>query len=155
MLVVDCGNPGTPLHGKKWVGSTLLGSVVKYTCNKHYELVGSKLRVCQSNGKWSSSLPICKGMLTPVTILVLIHLLLLLGTSCPNLAAPANGGINVISNKIGGVAVYGCKIGFVLNGNKKRVCQSNGQWSGQSPTCQGTERLNSPIHYSFRQLTHL
>lgn len=58
---VDCGDPGVPKHGKKWVGSTFLGSVVKYTCHKGWVLVGRALRVCRGDGRWSGTLPYCKG----------------------------------------------------------------------------------------------
>ena len=53
---VDCGDPGTPRNGRR----LLTGSVVKYYCNSGYRLVGSWQRKCQSNGKWSRSLPSCK-----------------------------------------------------------------------------------------------
>ncbi len=57
--VVDCGDPGAPLHGNKWVGATFLGSIVKYKCNTGFSLHGNSFRVCQSSGKWNGRLPTC------------------------------------------------------------------------------------------------
>ena len=38
----------------------------------------------------------------------------------------------------GVIANYSCTDGFTLVGSSSRVCQSNGQWSGNAPVCQGT-----------------
>ena len=39
------------------------GSVVKFTCNEGYELVGSPVVVCQEDGTWSGSDEIqCQSM---------------------------------------------------------------------------------------------
>ena len=56
----SCGKPGVPKHGQSWVQSTAPGSIVVHKCYAGYVLVGAKLRVCESNGKWSPpSLPKC------------------------------------------------------------------------------------------------
>ncbi len=57
---VDCGDPGIPFHGTKWVGSTTLDSIVKYMCDQGFTLVGDSFRVCQSNAQWSGALPFCQ-----------------------------------------------------------------------------------------------
>lgn len=64
--VIDCGDPGTPIYGSRWSGSTSLHSIVTYMCNPGFNLVGNSFRVCQSSGRWSGALPICQrkiGML--------------------------------------------------------------------------------------------
>ena len=58
--VVDCGDPGTPIHGTQWIGSTSLNSIVKYMCDNGFTLIGDSFRVCQSSGQWSGALPICE-----------------------------------------------------------------------------------------------
>ena len=70
-------------------------------------------------------------------LVVVVVVVFISGNRCPNLDNPANGRVKVSSVNIGGVAVYSCRIGFVLNGNRRRVCQANGHWSGDEPTCEG------------------
>ena len=72
VLVVDCGDPGTPFNGNTMgtlvtIGptdirglSTTFGSVVNHTCNEGYRLVGAFERECLSNGSWSAPLPTCE-----------------------------------------------------------------------------------------------
>ena len=59
---------------------------------------------------------------------------------CGNLRDPVNGQVSVTGNGIGDEAVYSCNRGFVLFGDSKRVCTSNGAWSGSEPTCRRKER---------------
>ena len=35
----------------------------------------------------------------------------------------------------GAVAIYQCSSGYKLSGNAKRVCQSDGNWNGFTPSC--------------------
>ena len=54
----------------------------------------------------------------------------------------------------GSTATYQCNEGFNLIGHMQRICQSNGEWSGNEPTCEGNHSLVSTflvicdfIHY--------
>lgn len=51
-----------------------------------------------------------------------------------------NGYISYSGSSTGDIATYFCNEGFVLVGNKTRVCQANSEWSGEEPICvvQGT-----------------
>ena len=62
LVVVDCGDPGQPENGMKWLRSTTLGSYVKYKCFEGYKLKGYGYRKCLSDGQWSRSLPTCEGV---------------------------------------------------------------------------------------------
>ena len=68
----------------------------------------------------------------------MIYLLIFAGIVCRQLQNPKNG---VVTQKaipyVGSVAVYTCNDRFELNGNSKRVCQSNGLYSGAAPVCVG------------------
>ena len=56
----SCGNPGIPKKGQSWVESTAPGAIVVHNCYPGYTLVGPKLRVCESSGKWNPpTLPKC------------------------------------------------------------------------------------------------
>ena len=56
---MDCGDPGTPTDGSRTINSTIVGSVVMYSCNEGFMLEGDENRVCQSNQEWSGELPNC------------------------------------------------------------------------------------------------
>lgn len=62
--VVNCGDPGTPVNGKREVSSTTFRSAVFYSCNDGYSIVGSETRVCTASGEWSDFIPSCKSELT-------------------------------------------------------------------------------------------
>ena len=58
-LPVSCGHPGQPRNGRTRYSRTTPGSIALHTCNPGYKLEGAKLRLCQSNGRWTPQLPSC------------------------------------------------------------------------------------------------
>ena len=36
---------------------------------------------------------------------------------------------------VGDTCTYKCNVGFFVNGNSNRICQSDGSWFGNIPTC--------------------
>lgn len=62
---------------------------------------------------------------------------LLIDIDCGSLVAPDNGFVNVPSTNFGSTALYQCNNGFILIGDRTRVCQRSGSWSGTNPVCQG------------------
>ncbi|ELU03676.1 hypothetical protein CAPTEDRAFT_126293, partial [Capitella teleta] len=36
---------------------------------------------------------------------------------------------------VGSVIIYSCEEGYSLNGTSEIVCEANGEWSGNSPSC--------------------
>jgi len=59
------------------------------------------------------------------------------GSDCGDLSAPSNGQISINATTFGSMATYSCDLGYTLDGNTSRTCQSNGQWSGSQPSCNG------------------
>ena len=57
--------------------------------------------------------------------------------NCGGLCNPDKGTVLISSSTAGGVATYYCNTGYELEGNSRRECQSDGDWSGTDPTCQG------------------
>lgn len=55
-----CGNPGTPQNGRRLGSNFTVGAVVFFRCFDDFDLVGSKFRICQSNGSWSGTQPVCQ-----------------------------------------------------------------------------------------------
>ena len=41
-------------------GTANPGDICSYTCNTDYELTGSNTRICQTDGSWSGSDPVCE-----------------------------------------------------------------------------------------------
>lgn len=56
---INCGDPSTLRNGRRFVGGTVEGSVVSFSCNSGFLLVGSDRRSCLANGDWSGNLPLC------------------------------------------------------------------------------------------------
>ena len=50
--------------------------------------------------------------------------------TCPDLANPINGTVEIQANTPGGSAVYSCNRGISLIGTSVRMCNTNGTWSG-------------------------
>ena len=48
---------------------------------------------------------------------------------------PTNGIVKFQSTMTGIIATYECNEGCVLDGVVQRVCEGNGQWSGNVPQC--------------------
>ena len=55
--------------------------------------------------------------------------------SCGFLPYPSNGRVALTGVTVGSTAFYACNAGFLLVGDERRTCQSNGQWSGSEPRC--------------------
>ena len=55
---------------------------------------------------------------------------------CEALLDPAFGEVVSRSNVIGSIASYECLPGYVLSGDRTRICMRNGMWTGDPPTCQ-------------------
>ena len=51
------------MNGQRNVSSTTYNSVVTFTCDEGYKLLGNNSRTCQLNELWSGSVPQCERML--------------------------------------------------------------------------------------------
>lgn len=61
ILVISCGDLGTPPNGNKIGTLTVYGATAIFSCNTGYTLVGSRVRECMSNGLWSGTQVQCLG----------------------------------------------------------------------------------------------
>ena len=141
-------------YGYKW------NSVATHSCNWGYQFKkdhGDVKRVCQEDGSWSGSPPLCirkfhfflpcltsfcsfhahKSLSCSTSFHSLPFILHLVYTAidCGPLSAPDNGSVRVTSTRVGAIAKYACNEGFTLGGRKTRTCQKSGMWSGDAPTC--------------------
>ncbi|KAL9972183.1 hypothetical protein ACROYT_G018440 [Oculina patagonica] len=117
--LVDCGDPGDPYGGYRHIATdTKYQSTVTYTCKADHHLEGEDSQVCQADGLWSGSKPVC------------------LERSCGNPGVPDNGAKNSSQYQYGYSISFTCDVGYTLQGSQVRTCQTNGQWTGTQPVCQ-------------------
>ena len=118
---LQCGTPDSPAGGR--VAS--LEGVAKYDCDPGLVLrSGDSTRFCH-HGHWEGTLPLCSQL------------------ECDTPVSPSDGFIKITnftgSFTPGTTATYLCSPGFSLTGGESsqtRTCSSDGQWSGDSPSCQ-------------------
>jgi hypothetical protein len=65
--VYQCIHPGSPLNGRAWSPGRAWGvsvsynSLVSYTCNYGYMLIGDSVRRCEKDREWTGTEPHCIG----------------------------------------------------------------------------------------------
>uniref|UniRef100_A0A8C5D3L1 CUB and Sushi multiple domains 1 n=1 Tax=Gouania willdenowi TaxID=441366 RepID=A0A8C5D3L1_GOUWI len=113
-----CGDPGIPPHGARLGEDFKTKSLLRFSCEAGYNLIGSAERTCLHNGTWSGTQPVCQAV------------------SCGNPGTPAHGKI-IFSDGItfGSSVAYACWEGFKTSGLTTRHCTTNGTWTGQPPDC--------------------
>ncbi|XP_021948742.1 sushi, von Willebrand factor type A, EGF and pentraxin domain-containing protein 1 isoform X2 [Folsomia candida] len=89
-----------------------VGGKALFTCPQGYVADGAADATCQSNGKWSNPLPICKEV------------------ECPNPSPPDNGFVTgKPPYKAGDLAQFECHPNYMMEGQPIIACQDNGKWS--------------------------
>ncbi|XP_073531495.1 CUB and sushi domain-containing protein 1 isoform X2 [Phyllobates terribilis] len=113
-----CGDPGIPAHGSRLGNEFKTKSLLRFSCEMGYTLIGSMERTCLSNGSWSGLQPSCEAV------------------SCGNPGTPANGMI-IFSDGIlfSSSVIYACWEGYKTSGLTTRHCTANGTWTGSAPDC--------------------
>ncbi|XP_033098555.1 CUB and sushi domain-containing protein 3-like [Anneissia japonica] len=118
--VINCGDPGTPTNGGKNGSDETYGSTVTYVCDNGYNLIGTAMVTCQSNGTWSNSTPTCQIV------------------DCMHPGNPLNVTVDVSETTYGAIVTYSCLPGYsISSGNNWRTCGADGSWTGIEPTCSG------------------
>ena len=69
------------------------------------------------------------------------------GVTCGFLIIPIDGNVRENGSSIGAVAEFSCNAGYVLIGASSIFCQPNGNWSSESPVCQGQFLSTKDITY--------
>ena len=119
-----CSVPPPIRNGRVNVTDIVPHSVVTYTCNVGFRLVGSSVRACRSYGDWSHSEPVCKRL-----------------AYCGNLVTISHGKVHYNGITSGSVAYYSCDRGYTLDKYRPRYCQENKVWSGDKPYCRCTSLI--------------
>ena len=135
-LAVDCGSLSVVVNGMVKTVATTFGSVANYSCNNGYEIVGPSTRICQANGSWSDTDPLCKGKVEKLDQFYSCdNIVIYSAVDCGNVDPPSNGNVNAPETTFQAVATYSCVSGYSLVGDSIQTCQANGGWSGQIPQC--------------------
>ncbi|XP_070567840.1 protein mesh-like isoform X2 [Ptychodera flava] len=116
--VVSCGILPTPENGMKNGSSYIAGSVVSFECLLGYNMSGSKQRYCHENGSWDGLPTTCEAIL------------------CETIEPPVNGVMEGDSITFNSLVTFGCNEGYNISGEAEILCQIDGTWSGQPPTCE-------------------
>lgn len=142
---IDCGAvPPVPSGTAHYVnGSTHLGSMVRYACDRSYNLEGNAERFCEENSRWSGDPPRCSEIRCPIpdrpnnTIISVSSTERLHGTSVIR-SKPST----TSAYRVGSTLKYRCERGYILekeDGSDARVmtrrCTTSGTWTGSMPSC--------------------
>ncbi|XP_015752647.1 PREDICTED: sushi, von Willebrand factor type A, EGF and pentraxin domain-containing protein 1-like, partial [Acropora digitifera] len=123
------------------------GSQASFSCNKGYQITGSRIRSCRSDGAWSGNTTLCNIV------------------KCPAITTPTHGQIFPTQCKFASGVNYGThcsfmcnvSVGYRLQGPRSVSCRGNGSWSGdttkiickdvQPPSIQCPSDMESPTEF--------
>ncbi|KAK1890334.1 Sushi von Willebrand factor type A EGF and pentraxin domain containing protein 1, partial [Dissostichus eleginoides] len=114
---VSCGDPGAVANGSAQGGAFVYPEVLKYECSAGFVLKGSNTMGCGADGKWKGEKPRCE----PV--------------SCGPPKVPTDITFKGEQYSYNEEIELSCRPGFILKGKSVSVCQADGTWSHESPTC--------------------
>ena len=114
---VDCGNVPAVEHGiAHYVnGTTYIGSILKYSCDRSHSMIGDEERVCQPSGQWSGEAASCSEIRCSLpsrpenTVISVSSTERLHGTSVIRSKPNQEN-----SYRVGSTLKYRCERGFIL-----------------------------------------
>ncbi|XP_029987073.1 inactive serine protease PAMR1 [Sphaeramia orbicularis] len=121
-----CAPPEQPVNGHVVRVYEPKGELfsVEYQCHPPFTLMGSQQQTCLPNGTWSGTAPTCvKGQTSRLR--------------CSPPSKLHNGFYRPVTETTGSAeeVEFFCKNSYILSGNHRSTCLSNGSWSSRPPKC--------------------
>uniref|UniRef100_A0A3Q1HB59 E-selectin n=2 Tax=Anabas testudineus TaxID=64144 RepID=A0A3Q1HB59_ANATE len=139
--VVQCNSleapPAASLQCEQPLGLYSYDSVCVVQCEEGFDLIGTNVTKCSSQGNWSHTLPVCQAK------------------KCPALNSSTHGSLSCSKPhgefRFGSRCTSVCEDGFLPNGTVNTECTSLGTWTADVPRCLAKRcpSLISPPHGSL------
>ncbi|KAM4620927.1 complement factor B-like [Polymixia lowei] len=122
----DCSEQNMQIEGGHYTLTKALnvGSMLVYHCPEGYYPYPAFVRLCQHGSRWKP----LERRFSPQTCKMV---------QCPDPTVMEHGNVFPPQEKyyVDNETRYDCYSGYTLRGSSKRVCLSNGKWSGSTPIC--------------------
>ncbi|XP_077500331.1 sushi, von Willebrand factor type A, EGF and pentraxin domain-containing protein 1-like isoform X2 [Amblyomma americanum] len=135
--VVQCDALSPPANGYMVNADceVVFNAACGFRCNPGYRLIGNSIRVCQHDGTWSGSDPVCEKK------------------RCSPLEAPLRGAMSCSGDSFDfeTTCEFECQRGYALIGSRRRTCLSIALWDGLPALCRPVTcpALAAPDHGAF------
>ncbi|XP_018417804.1 PREDICTED: complement receptor type 1-like [Nanorana parkeri] len=130
-IEVNCESPVVP-HSRKlsgFIGPYRLHSMVRFECNRGFQMEGSDTIVCNLDSRWEPAPPECIGAFCPEPRL---------------LHGKVIRGKKTDGYKVRDSITLACDTNSNLNGANKVTCGNDFQWNPNLPTCELENGCSSP-----------
>lgn len=126
-LIDWCPDPPAITGGRTKMSGKRAGSTVTYVCDVGYVLIGEPVISCGLGGEWTNKPPVCRFV------------------DCGAPARPDRGSAQLTNGTttVDSMVQYSCETDYWLVGSADLVCNKDGKWSGDSPTCERKFRFSS------------
>ncbi|XP_017114187.1 uncharacterized protein LOC108137139 isoform X1 [Drosophila elegans] len=127
---IECGLPASIAHGSYGLLNNTVGylSLVKYSCEEGYEMIGRALLTCDFDERWNGPPPRCE----------IVECDTLPGNYYSTIIHAPNG------TYYGSKAEISCPPGYRMEGPRVLTCLASGQWSSALPRCIKLEPSTQP-----------
>ncbi|XP_017074446.1 uncharacterized protein LOC108110075 isoform X1 [Drosophila eugracilis] len=127
---IECGLPASIAHGSYALLNNTVGylSLVKYSCEEGYEMIGRALLTCDFDERWNGPPPRCE----------IVECDTLPGNYYSTIINAPNG------TYYGSKAEISCPPGYRMEGPRVLSCLASGQWSSALPRCIKLEPSTQP-----------
>ncbi|KAF3690985.1 P-selectin CD62 antigen-like family member P Granule membrane protein 140 [Channa argus] len=140
-IVIKCNSlnapPAASIQCQHPLGLYSYGSTCTMQCEEGFDLIGTNVTKCSSQGNWIHELPVCQAK------------------RCNAINSPPHGSLSCSdlhgSFSFGSRCMTACDEGFLQNGTALTECTLLGIWSADIPHCLAKKcpALNSPIFGSL------